>query len=458
MSAPYELGQRLAAHQYFTKHAEDDEGGLPWWAYPAIAAGAGLGTYALARHPRFADATRYPILNKIQQMAKGKMHRADVRGAPDVAPESTIQRIGRQIRHGPEAYGGELPKAMEGTPKRPAAVWSGHEEPFATRFDPSMGPHRGETQMGEFMPQFIEHLSDKAEQAKLLAKIAPEAAPKTLTMADLPVGLRVRAKHLEKDLPKLQAFLEKEFGGKEWIMKPSMGREGGALGAASSGVFPSGKTDLQAAYKQWLKMRPEYRKAVGEVEESLHDTDINRVIEAFRTRPGYEGRVIDELLHKNVIFQEKLPLEQFAPRLAKKMEARGLSPTKEYRIHTVGGKAIPSMATPRYYSGPISSIIESIKARRAAKWLQKNVLDKMKDTEKEIAYGMDVAPVKGGGYKIIEMNPGGRSGLLESHPLMPHLLHKAVTGRYSPVAAGALGLGGAGAATGLAGLTDAAVS
>lgn len=458
MSTAYELGQRLAAHQYFTKHAEEDEGGLPWWAYPAIAAGAGLGTYALARHPRFADATKYPILSKIQKMTGGKMFRSDVRGAPDMPPESALERGWRQLRHGPEAYGGELPKALEGTKAKPAAVWSGHEEPFAKRFDPSFGPYRGETEMGEFMPQLVEHLSDKAEQAKLLAQIAPGAAPRTLTMADLPKGLRIRAKTLQHDLPKLQAFLEKEFGGKEWIMKPSIGREGGDIAAASSGKFPGGKTDLMAAHKQWLKMRPEYRKAVAEIEESVTDSDINKVIEAFRTRPGFEGRVIDELLHKNVIFQEKLPLQQFSPRLAKKMEARGLAPTKEYRIHSIGGKAIPSMSTPRYYSGPISSLIESIKARRAAKWLQKNVLDKMTGSEKELAYGMDVAPLKGGGYKIIEMNPGGRSGLLESHPLMPHLLHKAVTGRYSPVAAGVLGLGGAGAATGLAGLTDAAVS
>jgi hypothetical protein len=176
---------------------------------------------------------------------------------------------------------------------------------------------------------------------------------------------------------------------------------------------------------------------------------INPVIEKYRSMPGYEGRVIDEMLKGNVIFQEKLPLMRFDKRTADAMKRKGYGPTREFRVHVVGGKAVPSMATPRYPGFSPELVVDALKARKAARWAQKNVLDKLPEAQRGMSMGMDVAPLKGGGYKVIELNTGGSSGLLDTVPGMSHQLHKAVTGRYSKPAAGmiagAAGVGGVGA-------------
>lgn len=453
---PEDYAKALGAQQAI-KQAEE-EGGLPWWAPLAAAGGLGLGAYALARRPSLADPKQWPILRKIQDMARGKMYRADVRGAPMEAPRG-LEKVKRQVMHGPEAFEEGLPRAAMGTKKKPTAVWSGQQEPIKGTFDPSLGPHTGESAMAEWMHQYVQHMGDKLEQARLLAKEAPGTMARTLSVADIAkkYGIKVRpGKNLDRDLRKLQEALKKEFDG-EYLIKPRGAREGGDIAAASSGVFPTGKTDLPQAYKQWKKMRPEYRREMEELENAIGDTDVNRIIEAFRTRPGFEGRLVDELLHGNVVFQQKLPLKQYGARTAKKLKEKGLVTNPEYRVHAIGGKVIPALAMPRSYTNPIRSLVETIKARRAARWAQKNVIDKLQGSAKEIGYGMDIAPLKGGGYKVIELNPGGASGLLETPVIGSQMLHKAVTGRHTKPMAALLGLGSAGVGAGGTALTSAAL-
>lgn len=447
----YKAGMVKALREHMEKQAaipnpfKKEESSWTDWAAPlGAAAGLGLGAYALARRPSLANAKKWPILRKIQEMSKGKMYRADIRGAPQEIPKG-VEKLKREVKYGPEAFEEGLPRKAMGTTKKPTSVWSGKQEPIEGTFDPSIGPHAGETEMAEWGQQYINHLGDKMEQFRLLAKVAPGTMARTMSMKEVAKkhGLKkLTKKNLQKNLPKWQEAMNKEFGG-EYLIKSRMGREGGDIAAASSGVFPTAKTDLREQYKLWRKMKPEYDKAVQEVEESLGDADINKVIERFRTRPGFEGRMVDEMLHNNAIFQDKLQLKKFSPRVSAKLKEQGFVPNKEYRIHSVGGKAIPSLAVPRSFPGYLRMLPEMIRARRAAKWTQKNVLDKLKDTSGEISYGMDVAPLKGGGYRVIEMNPGGASGLLEQ-PFMNPRLHKAVTGRHTQAVSGGLGLGAAG--------------
>lgn len=256
-------------------------------------------------------------------------------------------------------------------------------------------------------------------------------------------GLRLRkGKNLDADLQQLQKALKKEYG-ENYLIK-TRGEGGLDPNAASSGVFPTASTDLSASHAAWQKMRPEFVGALGAKGALPSD-----VVKQFRQRPGFEGRVVEEMLNRNAIFQEKLPLKQFSPRVMKKMEARGLAPSEEYRVHVVGGRAVPSLAMPRFFSSPWDTLPRLVRARRAAKWTQKNVLDKLPAKQRNMSYGMDVAPLKGGGYGVIEMNPGGGSGLLD-YPLIGNpLLHRAVTGRHTPAFAAAMGLGTAGVGAGL---------
>ncbi len=450
---------RLTAEQHFSEKHATSEGGLPWWSPIAAAGGLGLGAYALARRPSLANPKKWPILRKIQDMAGGKMLRADIRGAPEVAPHG-IQKLRRRMKYGPEVFEEGIPTSRIGTTKKPTAVWSGQQEPIKGTFDPSLGPHAGETETAEWMQNYVEYLGDKLEQARLLAKEAPGTMARTLSVADIAkkYGIKVRpGRTLDKDLKQLQDALHKEFDGK-YIIKTRGAREGGDVGAASSGIFPSGETNLAESYKKWKAMRPEYQKSLEELEELGGETHVNTMIEGFRKRPGYEGRVVDELLHNNVIFQEKLPLKQYSDRVVKKLQQKGFIPNREYRIHSIGGKVMPSLAMPRSPTNPIQSIVETIKARHAAKWVQKNVMDKLQGAAKEISYGMDVAPLKGGGYRVLELNPGGASGLLQ-HPVVgAQQLHKAVTGRHTKSMAAMMGVGSAGLGAGATGLTSAALS
>lgn len=450
----YNLGAKLATAELRFKHntrKQAAEEGLPWWAYPAIGAGAGLGAYGLARVPMLASASKYPILRRIQEMAKGKMYRAGIRSQP--TDPTKAQKAVRSVVHGPEIEKGieQLPKGVKGTKEAPTAVWSGGGTPMKGSFDPSLGPVTGRE--AAKADELVGMLEDKLIEAQMLQKFAPGTLPRTVALADMLKKYKLTLRggqHTEQELARLQEALSKEFGGTEYLIKTRGASEqlGGDLGAASSGSFPTGKTDLYRAQKDWEKMQPEFHEAWAEA------SDPNKAIGAFRKRPGYEGRVVPEIYGDNVIIQERVPLKQFKGRTAAKMEERGLSPTEEHRVHVVGGRAVPSLAMPRYYGNPFQAIMQTLKARRAAKWLQKEVVDKLPQNVKGLSYGMDVAPVAGGkGYKVIETNPGGLSGLLDMPVTGNPMLHRAVTGRHTKPIAAALGVG-----AGLAGAGTAAAA
>lgn len=426
------------------KFAEGEESGLPSWLAPALAGAGGLGAYAVARHP--FKGPKGSQLAKIRELAGGRMVRGDV---PTLDPKASwFQKLKHSLRHGPSIDPddpAQVAKLLQSQKKGKPAIWAPGDEmaPKGT-FNPALGPDPSRKAQSRALG-IVEDLDDKLLESQLLQKHVPGTSARTTGIQDVldKYKLKLRkGKNLPEDLAKLQEALKKEFGAGGYMMKTRSGAGAVDLNVASSGVFPTEATDLAKVHKQWRAMRPEFQQA------AKGSPTINKAIEQFRTRPGYEGRVIDEALRDNVILQEKLDLQRFGPRISKYMKSKGFGPTREFRVHVVGGKAVPSMSMPRYPSP--AALIDYVRARKAARWAQKSVLDKLPESHRALSMGMDVAPLRKGGHRVIETNVGGASGLLDN-PLTTHQLHKAVTGRYSKPAAGILGAAGAagGAGAGL---------
>lgn len=153
-------------------------------------------------------------------------------------------------------------------------------------------------------------------------------------------------------------------------------------------------------------------------------------------------------MKKNLMVQEKIPIKMHTKQVAKEMKRIGDFPgTKEYRVHMIGGEPVKGLSTPRYYTGnPLTFGKEYIDAQRAAEWSKKQ-LSKLPAKYRGVPMALDIAPLEGGGYKVLEMNPGMASGMIEVNPIGGQHLYKHLTGRYTPEmsALRGLGLGTAGA-------------
>jgi hypothetical protein len=164
-------------------------------------------------------------------------------------------------------------------------------------------------------------------------------------------------------------------------------------------------------------------------------------------------RVIRKLLKdpSSAMVQERLPLQE-GSRLGKLWaRLRGDDPmsTKEVRVHVINGVVMPQMTVPRF--DQMMKFTGRHQLRGASRYAQKAV-DRLPGHLRNATFAMDVAPIKGGGYKIIESNPSGVSGLTNPkwNSTIGLQMHKAFTGQHSrPVAAlgaTAAGLAGAGVA------------
>jgi len=442
-AAAYRAGVKQAFEAFAKQGAAGAENDKPSWLskwWPLLAgAGVGAGAYGLMRIPFKADPKRYPALRKIQDAAKGNMLRADIAGAG--GKKGWLEKVKRAIIYGPEV-GDKIPKGVRGTAKSPTAIWSGfNAKPPRGTFDPALGlGTKRHTAASTYRSQLL--LENKLRQAKLLEKFAPNTTARTRSLQDLKdkYKLKLRPERLKEDLPRLQEALKTEFGKRKYIIKTRSARpHGDPMVQSRLKTYPTNETDLMAAHEKWKGMRGEFHK--------LMKTDPNVAVKKFRNQPGYEGRVVEEALHDNVVFQERLPIQRHSGGTAKYMRAHDAAPTKEYRVHTVGGYADPGLAAPRFYPGAVSAVPEMFHARRAAKWIQKEVLDKLPAKYRNMTMGIDVAPVGRGKFKVIELNPGGQSGVLDT-PGMNLRLHKTVTGRYPHSTAALVGAGSGIAASG----------
>jgi len=424
---------------------KDDRSAFSTWKPYAAGAAAGLGAYGLMRHKFLADPKKYPLLRAVQEKAEGEMYHANIAGQP--AHPKWYDRLYRSTTQGPEIWGNQpIPKSKSGAP---VAVFNspGWAEAGEHTFDPyALGMTGKKVEEFEARQHMFEN---KLRQAELLEKYAPGELARTLRIEDVlkKYNLRLGEETLSEDLPKLQGALRKEFGDKNYLLKTREVREGGdPMTTSVLESFPDQNTDLTKSYADWNKIRDEFH--------SMRQADTYEAMRAFRRDPAFQGRVVEELLHNNVIAQERLPIRQYKGRIAEDMKRRHFSPVEEYRVHALGGRASPHLAMPRNYSDlPHAVLGYAHTSRDAANYVQKNVLDKLPPEYRNMTMAIDAAPMEDGTWRLIELNPG-MSGLLNRPGISP-ALYREVTGHSTqPVSvlggltAGGVGTGVAGAAMG----------
>jgi hypothetical protein len=215
-------------------------------------------------------------------------------------------------------------------------------------------------------------------------------------------------------------------------------------GVQSGGVFPKHTDDLTALRKLYME------RDLGNVfdnrakEYNLSGANTIELFRQMQQEPGWAGRVLDIMQKspEHVLVQEMLPLERKTGLRASLADYLKNPSSQEVRVHVERGQAIPELAMSRY--DPLMHVLERDKLHGAAEFAQ-SIVNKLPAKYRTGTFGMDIAPMQGGGYRLIESNPSPRSGLLTQHPLAPELHGRQMTGRWSaPVSA----LGGSVAAAG----------
>ena len=183
-------------------------------------------------------------------------------------------------------------------------------------------------------------------------------------------------------------------------------------------------------------------------------TDKHRFVD-LANQESPEAKTLTNLIRNphSVMSQEKLPLEQgsFIDKALAKL--KGLPSTKEVRVHVMNGAVAPHLTVPRFSHTMWATGRTKM---RGAEDYTRNLLKSLPEELSKGTYAMDIAPVHGGGYKLIESNPGYRSGFLnpQNHPLTGPLSHLQFTGQHSKAIAGAGAAAGAvGAGVGIGQLT-----
>lgn len=408
MPNPASIAQRIG--QQYAKIAAEEEGfSLPWWSVPLLGVGAGLGTYGLSRIPKLVSESRYPILRKLQEMSGGEMafHATDLDKVVERIKELGSKKLTARVKvlrdaiYGPEVrwQHGKMPETILGE-EAPKMVFSGYKQNLPEgMINPALGPVTGAEHRKTY--DLAHRFENKAFQARVSREFAPEMMPETITIQELrklyKLPLR-EGRHLAEDLKAIQRAAKEHLGGKA-LIKPSAPRAGGDPGYASLGAFPSTSSDLANLNKRWKEMGKDYSR---------------------KTAPGYKGRLVDEMLANNAIFQRKVPIKAMPSGVG-----------HEYRVHVVGGRAVPSMTVPWVQpQSLLDRLSQKFMARRVTRWAQKQI-DLLPEKYKGISMGMDVVPLQGGGFRAFELNPGGQSGFLD-FPGSAHKLYRAVTGHSTP--------------------------
>lgn len=359
---------------------------LPKFLAALAAAGAGLGVYGHLRRQRLSDD---PALAAIQRASKGKL--------TYLAPGREEGQLDlRALKRIFGAGGGDVvfSNEVKAQPKLEGALLHGVKSRARGDVDILKGESRA------FRRAFAD--GDKATEAALFQRYAPGSVPLTTRMSDLPApmfGDRLKA---------YEAHLEKLFPN-GYVIKTT-------TGAGTGGKFPTNAHGLAETL------------AAG----------------------GPEADVLKVLLRNpsKVVAQERIPIQQ-GNILDKLWGAlRGTPSTREMRVHVFNGAVAPTLTLPRF--SPFAAVSTAAQATEAENFV-KDVLAKLPGKFQKGTFAFDVAPLAGGGFKIIESNPGYTSGFLSPgrNPLAGFQLHRALTGRASPLGAG-IGAGAAAATVGAA--------
>lgn len=217
----------------------------------------------------------------------------------------------------------------------------------------------------------------------------------------------------------------------------TMGDNGGRRAAMLEGL----ESDLRARYPGGYLLKDVDASATG----GKFPSDSHNLRDLL-AGDGPEAKTLVNAVKdpRSVIVQEKLPLAQgnFVDRMLAKV--RGLPSTKEVRVHVMNGAVVPELTVPRFSP---TMWLTGRKQMRGADDYARELMSKMPEAWQGGTFAMDVAPLTTGGYKLIESNPGYRSGFLSAgnHPLIGPLSHKAFTGQNSALVSGIGAAAGAGA-------------
>jgi hypothetical protein len=415
---------------------------------------AGLGTaaaaapliYAAMRKKRFSAD---PFLRKIQEGSGGKF----VRSVSEKAPKGRARRFIDRIRHSAD----EMVYTGGAQPKRPKKVRAAvhHFDPETetawVRSATTPDPHstRAASRLNELIGE------NKLKEYQYFQRHAPGALPESAGVSDhvrsilKEMGLKKPPrgmKQQEEFVGKLQQRLQKQYGKGGFVLKD-------VGGAQASGKFPMESDDFARLWRDYSKgeskkLRAKLRAQGGEFAQS---SDWDKFYTAAKKDPAYAGRVLEDIMRnpKAALSQKKVQFERpgVLGRLASKLVGNPAS--EEIRVHSFAGQVDPSLASPRY--NPLS-LLRRKKMREASKYVQ-DIVDKLPEQHRRTSFAFDVAPVKGGGFKIIESNPmGARSGLLDpgKQPLMSPMLRRFYTGQFGKGFSGGAALAGGAAAGGAA--------
>lgn len=396
----------------------DQDGQEPSRSYlPALAATAGgLGaaglTYAMLRRRRLSND---PRIRAIQEASKGKFTRIMQYGneADISTPRKWLDRMllagGGDVRYMPD-----IQDALDRTGKKKFNIEGAVRHYKRTGDKHVVGDvNLSATESGRAIYDKLRN--DKWKEYEYFNKLAPGAMGQSEHIPDVLKRLGY------KSVPSDQAGKEKMFSALQEDLRKRY-RKGFFLkdvnSADTGGQFPTDKHDFVNLFR-----RP------GDVESAGPQRTLHKIIEH-----GPQSAMV----------QERLPIEQ-GSLLAKLHGWRhGELSTKELRVHVINGAVFPEMTNPRFDS--MMKLTGRHHIRNANTFAQ-DLVNRLPKEHRNASFAMDIAPVAGGGYKLVESNPSGVSGFFDPRWNMTGGLqmHKAFTGQHSQMASG-LGAAGAGAA------------
>jgi len=443
MSAYHGFGQR---HALLKLGIDDHESKLKeYLPYLAGLGAAGVAGPVIYRNMRKVTPSINPLLNDLRTAAGEQFTRV----IPEKPATNALQKALDRLKHtgGDPVIYSDIRGAGPKTPQDVKGLVRFH--------DPSeRSLVRGQAEIGG-APEYKEllrSLGDKWEEYKYWRQHVPDAFGRSENIADIVKelgyrpGMTLSKKQEGEMLYKLRQRLKKAYP-EGFLLKDTDGMQSG-------GVFPNEKTKFNT-------MLGRYRRSGL---KAKYDTGLKKVntpeggsigdLMASMDHPAFEGRVLDRVVREphRVMVQAKLPIDNPETGLHKSLGTRvGIKPNREVRVHVEGGVAVPDLTAPRH--DPLMYAFDKKHMHGATEYAQ-SLVDRLPPEHRNMSWAMDIVPLKGGGYNIIESNAGGESGFLDPRvlPLSGIKMRKAYMGNYAkPVArlTAALGATGAGLSAGL---------
>ncbi len=189
-------------------------------------------------------------------------------------------------------------------------------------------------------------------------------------------------------------------------------------GFSGEGTFLSEKLDFFKALTGFERdIEPQAAKLrIEGYDESYIHLDLKK-------KPFYSGKNVKQLMTdpSKMIIQEKL-----RPVLSNYVRVRDefITRFEEYRVHIVEGRVLKGGTLRRFEN--YRSIIPGENAEVEA--FAQSVIDRLSKQYRKMNFGLDVMRVEGGGFRVIEMNPGGESGFL--YPEMEYWVSQVLASHY----------------------------